>query len=178
MRNPWWIGLLAVALWAGAVERAWAADGYGKTEDSARRAALLNAQDEVLKKLQAIKGPDWQPISGQLNEQYLLDIGVIRPIGTPEQVKDSDGSLIWWVQYEVELTHKLLKQLGQEERQQRMIARYGLAGRVLAGLVVLLLVTTGYLRLELLTAGYYTRLLRVGAVALVALAGIGLWLSL
>ena len=37
---------------------------------------------------------------------------------------------------------------------------------------------TGYLRLEEATHGYYTRLLRLAAVGVVVLAGVGLWLSL
>jgi hypothetical protein len=181
MRNPCWIGLLAVALWAGVVERAAAeqVQGIGRSAAAARAVALEKAQDAVLAQLRKRLGEDWQPISGQLDPEYLQRLGVIRPEGEPTRLQDPEASKEDWVAtFQVEVTDRLLKQVNQEERKQRMMARYGLAGRVLAGLVVLLLVTTGYLRLELLTAGYYTRLLRVGAVALVALAVIGLWLSL
>jgi len=40
----------------------------------------------------------------------------------------------------------------------------------------LLLAVAGYLRLEDATKGYYTRLLRLAAVAFVALVGAGLWM--
>jgi hypothetical protein len=53
-----------------------------------------------------------------------------------------------------------------------------LFARVLAGLVALLVVAGGYLRLEEATRGYYTTLLRAAAVAFLALVGAGLWLLL
>ena len=48
---------------------------------------------------------------------------------------------------------------------------------MLAGLVVLLLVGAGYLRLEDMTRGYATQLLRMSAFTVVALAAAALWLT-
>jgi len=61
-------------------------------------------------------------------------------------------------------------------RQDRATARQGVLARVLAGLVALLVVGACYLRLEDATKGYYTTLLRLAAVAFVALVGAGIWL--
>ena len=63
-------------------------------------------------------------------------------------------------------------------QQDRVLDRHLLLARVLGGAVAVLLVLAGYLRLEDATRGYYTRLLRLAAIALVALAGVGVWLTL
>jgi hypothetical protein len=51
-----------------------------------------------------------------------------------------------------------------------------LLARLLAAAVAVLLVITGYLRLEHATRGYYTTLLRLAAVGIVAVVSAGLWL--
>ena len=54
----------------------------------------------------------------------------------------------------------------REQAQENVIYwRHLLVGRILAALVALFLIVSGYLRLEELTHGYYTTLLRVGAGA-------------
>src|SRR5436305_1561951 len=55
-------------------------------------------------------------------------------------------------------------------------ARADVAPQHLAAALVLLAVVGGYLRLEEMTRGFYTGLLRVAAVALLVLAGVGLWM--
>ena len=62
----------------------------------------------------------------------------------------------------------------REARDQVQFQRNAVAARVLAGLVALCLVVAGYLRLEDLTRGYYTALLRLcaGAVVLLTVAGL------
>ena len=57
-----------------------------------------------------------------------------------------------------------------------MFQRLAVAARVLAGLVALCLVVVGYLRLEDLTRGYYTALLRLGAGVALLLTVAGLFL--
>jgi hypothetical protein len=61
-------------------------------------------------------------------------------------------------------------------RQERATSRQGVLARVLGGLVAVLAVIACYLRLEDATKGYYTTLLRLAAVAFVALVGAGIWL--
>ena len=63
------------------------------------------------------------------------------------------------------------EEMQQVAREHRMKERQGLVARVLAGLVALLLVAGGYLRLEEATRGYYTTLLRGAALVVLALVG-------
>jgi hypothetical protein len=58
----------------------------------------------------------------------------------------------------------------REQAQENVIFwRHLVVGRILAALVALFLIVSGYLRLEELTRGYYTTLLRVGAGAVMLL---------
>jgi hypothetical protein len=67
------------------------------------------------------------------------------------------------------------EQVYQEAQQkERALARQGVLGRVLAGLVALLVAVACYLRLEDATKGYYTTLLRLVAVAFVSLVAAGI----
>jgi hypothetical protein len=61
-------------------------------------------------------------------------------------------------------------------RQGRMESRHLILARILGGLVAMLLVLGGYLRLEEATRGYYTSLLRLSAVGVLTAVGAGLWL--
>ncbi len=63
-----------------------------------------------------------------------------------------------------------------KQRQDRAAHRQGVLARVLGGLVAFLAVVACYLRLEDATKGYYTTLLRLAALGLVALVGAGIWL--
>ena len=55
--------------------------------------------------------------------------------------------------------------------------RHLLVGRILGSFVALFLVIFGYIKLEELTRGYYTTLLRMGAGAVVLMAVLGLFLA-
>jgi hypothetical protein len=69
------------------------------------------------------------------------------------------------------------RQFQESLRQHRAAQRQKILAVVVAGLVALLLVVAGYLRMEDATKGYCTRLLRTAVVAFVALAGAaGIWL--
>jgi hypothetical protein len=63
-----------------------------------------------------------------------------------------------------------------KQREARATLRQGVLVRVLAGLVAVLAAVALYFRLEDATKGYYTTLLRLAAVAFVALVGAGIWL--
>ncbi len=83
----------------------------------------------------------------------------------------------------VDLTDAALRKLQPEvdrklrdARDQVQFQRNALAARVLAALVALCLVVGGYLRLEDLTHGYYTALLRLGAAGVVLMTVMGLFL--
>jgi hypothetical protein len=63
-----------------------------------------------------------------------------------------------------------------KQREDRATHRQGVLVRVLAGLVAVLAAVALYFRLEDATKGYYTTLLRLAAVAFIALVGAGIWL--
>jgi hypothetical protein len=152
-------------------------DGYGRTPSAARQVALENAQARVEELLRRRYGPnDWKPAEDQLRPEYLTEMGVIRDAGEPS-VTEVGGERVVVARMEVDLTPRYLDAVQRVARQQRVQERQAALGRVLAGLVVAFLVVAGYLRLEEATRGYYTRLLRLAAVALVAAAAVALWLS-
>jgi hypothetical protein len=81
------------------------------------------------------------------------------------------------VQMKLTVNNVQAEQIAQEARHQVMTARHGLLARVLAGALAVVLVCAGYLRLEELTRGYYTLLLRAGALLVLAGVGAVLWLT-
>jgi hypothetical protein len=152
-------------------------DGYGETALGAETVAQERAQQKVEEELsERFAATGWQPPADKVKTRYLLEKGVIRSVKT-ERVK-VDGAERWRAIYHVEINNSYLSTLKEIAREQRMIERHFLLARVLAAVVVVLLAVFGYLRLEDATRGYYTRALRLGAVGLVVLAGLGLWLSL
>ncbi len=187
--NCW--GLLALGLLAllaartagpsaraeGATARAsYQATGDGETPEGARAVALERAQQKVEEDLQErFARIGWQPPADRLTADYLLQKGVIQAEGTKEM--KVNGEPRYHAVYRVEINDSYLAGLQKTAQEQRMVARHWLLARALAGAVVLLLVVFGYLRLEDATRGYYTRLLRLAAVGVMVLAGLGLWLS-
>jgi hypothetical protein len=89
-------------------------------------------------------------------------------------VKLDPGEPAQHAQVRVEITGRYLQEVQKLAREERMQQRHLLLARVLVGLVALLMVVAGYLRLEDATRGYYTTLLRVAAVGILVLAGLGL----
>jgi len=147
----------------------WIEDGYGASEADARDVALKKAEDSVeehLKRLYGSKG--WK-----VSADYLRQMQVVR-FEKPEEVELTPGQRVVKVRAVVELTPSYLEAMQGVVRQQRVEQRHLVLARVLAGLVVLLLVGAGYLRLEEATRGYYTTVLRVAALGLVAVIGLGL----
>jgi len=196
MRSKWWLMLLAMILLAStirvslsvasgppasprrAVERKEnVVDGYGPTPDAARERALENAQERVKTLLlDRFGNRGWTLAPAQLDTDYLLESGVVQEQGEPEPTKGvAEGAIV--ARYKVELTRHYLEEVQRVAHGQRVQERHLVLARVLAGLVVLLLVVAGYLRLEDMTRGYATQLLRVSAFTLVALAAGVLWLT-
>jgi hypothetical protein len=152
-------------------------DGYGRDPAAARERAFENGRDkvrELLEKRYASVG--WLPSDEQLREDILLRHQVIRPLGEPRAEVDHPGRGVK-ASVEVQLTPSFLEEVKRQIRELRVHERHWVLARILAGLVVLLLVLGGYLRLEEATRGYYTQALRVTALLLVAATAAGLWLS-
>jgi hypothetical protein len=146
--------------------------GYGRTGRAAREVALVKAQARVEEELRQLSGPaGWRLTPAQLDPEHLTRLGVVREVGHNEEGERIKVSM------RVELTPQYLSEVRQAARQEVVLGRLLLLARGLAGLVILLVVVAGYLRLEEATRGYYTGLLRLTAAAVVLLAGVGLWLS-
>jgi hypothetical protein len=153
---------------AGSTGPTWTETGYGETIDVASELALEKARDSVDDYLQKNHHDiGWQPTIERLRKE-----GVVK-LDKPKQ-----GAFAEREGYEV-TAHVDLTNLGnlqidvdqaREQAQENAVFwRHLLVGRILAALVALFLIVGGYLRLEELTRGYYTTLLRVGAGAVMLL---------
>jgi hypothetical protein len=158
----------------------WEVKRYGETADDARDLALAAACDEVAsyfrRDVPAIG--DWTPSQDSLQKKNvisLMDVPQLKQIEKPQPDRP-EGREAFEARVKVEITPKSLEELSKEAREGRMQDRQSLLARLLAGAVALLLVTTGYLRLEDATRGYYTTLLRLTALGAVAAVGVVLWL--
>ncbi len=155
-------------------------DGYGHDAEKARDRALDNARQRIVGLLQTEMGDsDWQPPSELLDLEKLQNSppkgwGVITEVEKPKPTTEVDGDKALRARYKVQLTPSYLQAVQTHARQERVGERHLLLVRVLGGMLAVLLVTTGYLRLEEMTRGYYTRLLRLAAFAVLALAGLAL----
>jgi hypothetical protein len=90
--------------------------------------------------------------------------------------RDAAGGPIEVVAWELKVDETQVGEWHQKAREKRMTERQGLFARVMAGVLALLVVCGGYLRLEEATRGYYTLLLRAAALAVLVAVGAGLWL--
>ncbi|HJT77283.1 MAG TPA: hypothetical protein VJ739_08775, partial [Gemmataceae bacterium] len=73
--------------------------------------------------------------------------------------------------FDVKLEPKDYRQILESDRQERAGERQLLLAKVVGVLLAVLLAVFGYFRLEETTRGYYTLWLRLGALALVGVAG-------
>jgi hypothetical protein len=152
--------------------------GYGATDIAARARALELAQEKV-EELLAIRYGElgWRPSGDLLDPETLEQFKVIEEEGklTPV-VLDGDKGMS--ARYKVRLTPTYLKKVEKEARQDRVGDRHLVLARPLGGALAVLLVVVGYLRLEEATRGYYTKMLRLAAFVVLAIAGAGLWMTL
>lgn len=151
----------------------WTVEGYGESEEDAFDVAQKKALESIKNDLDERFGASFWV----LDVDTLHDRGVLGdPTLLPSRRKLPGNRPVYHAQVRVTLTPAFLADMNDRGRSLRMGDRHLLVGRVLLGLVTLLLVVIGYLRLEDVTRGYYTRLLRLGAIAILALVGAGLWL--
>src|ERR1700722_5791246 len=154
--------------------------GEGLTKREAVDKAMQNAREEVIDFL-AQKHPDidWQP-----NAHYLEKTAMVTLKGEPTKalarVKKEDGTISEYEYYKasvnVVVTDQNVAEMREYSRQERVRKRHYLAALALVGVMIVLVVLAGYLRLEEMTRGFYTGLLRFSAVTLLVLTGAGLWL--
>ena len=151
--------------------------GHGETPDAAQEEARQKACAWFRAYLDAkCGGVGWTP-----TPEELISEGVVH---TDKPVEWNTEALHGYeVTAHVDLSDAALRRLQPEVDRQRkrmqdqvVYARLGVALRILAGLVALCLVVVGYLRLEDLTRGYYTAVLRLGAGLALLLTVAGLFL--
>jgi hypothetical protein len=184
MRSSLWIICLPLALLTGCavgpsepqgVRAAlsgptWEVTGYGENPSDAREQALEKARNSVEEYLVShYPSLGWKP-----RIQTLLAENVVK-VDDPKEGKFAERDA-YEATAHVDLRTANLGKLqtevdqAREQAQENVIFwRHLLVGRVLAVLVALFLIVSGYLRLEEMTRGYYTTLLRVGAGAVLLL---------
>jgi hypothetical protein len=153
-------------------------EGNGESAEKARKQAKENAIKRVEELLQQRFGRSgWLPAAEDLDPATLEELKVIQLAGEPLEGPGVVGPVNFKATYHVELNAGYLQKLVAKVRQQKVEERHLLLARVLVGILALVLVTAGYLRLEEMTRGYATKLLRLAAVVLLALVGAGLFLT-
>lgn len=150
--------------------------GYGETAEKAKARAAENARDRaVTLALEAI-APDWVVPESQLKPEALLKLGVIQPEGEAvDAPPEAEAKMVAY--YKVGLTPDFLKEVAKANREVRRQDRHVVLARVMFGILAVALVTAGYLRVEEMTRGYATKLLRLAVVVILALVGAGLFLT-
>jgi hypothetical protein len=172
MRVSTWLRLAALCLIAGSLSasplaaRSPAPDpkkplyheeftGYGATEIAARDDALRLACAWMEQNL----GLGWCPKSDYLVDQKMVQF-------RDPEVKQFDPPLndMKVVKMQLDVTDSQYRDIQKQAQHQRMQERQKTSLLVLIGLVSLLGVVGGYLRLEEATKGYFTFLLRIAAI--------------
>lgn len=147
-------------------------DGYGETSEKARAQALERARERIRRELE-VRLRGWSPAEEQLDLDYLDRFKVIQESGKPEPAP-IHGEKMMVARYRVELTSDYLQEVVRSARQEKIHERHLLLARVLGGILTVVLVIAGYLRMEESTRGYATKMLRLVAVLILAVVGVGL----
>jgi hypothetical protein len=177
-------GLPDAAAFQAAVS--WEVKGWGRNQEEAEQDALARARHRLAAHLRKQERPlVWTPPTKYIRTHLVTG---------PSTRRDEDDQVVEGIKTEcwalpVAITPmqygELVKQdrlyrahLRKQERDARSSERMLLAGKVMAGLLVVLVGLIGYLRLDEWTGGAYTRWLRfgLGGVLTGAGVGVGLWL--
>jgi hypothetical protein len=144
------------------------ADGYGVKEEDATDNAIKDACRQVEMFLARQYGETFTPTEDELKSKQIVGPAEFETANTPV-ANDAAKTTMLRAIVPVKLTAEQVKEFREEARKHRLGGRMKTAGVVLAGMIALLLVGGGYLRLEEATKGYYTTLLRVGAVTVLGI---------
>jgi hypothetical protein len=137
-------------------------EGYGPTQKDAEADALKRACEGLAENL------GWAPTPEFLREKNMIHFG------QPTEKDLEKSGHVYVVPMQLEVTSEQARDIQKQARQERMKSRQWVSLLGLGGMVCLLAVVGAYLRLEEATKGYYTRLLRLAAVAVVLLVIAGL----
>ena len=134
--------------------------GIGKTEAKARHNALERACEWIGEE----SGLGWTP-----DTQYLLDRALVRFGDAEDKDFGEPVDTMKVVKMQLDITAQQASEIQKQTQQQRMKVRQKTSLLIVLGVVCLLGVVGGYLRLEEATKGYFTRRLRLAAVGVVLL---------
>src|SRR5262249_47504991 len=124
------------------------------------------ARDKVVAYLRSQDPPiEWRP-----STEY-VDKNLVKERAQPKETQDPLLGNVFERTLKVEVDPKHFRDMVDMDRRERVSDRQLFLARILGGIVALLVAVFGYFRLEELTKGYYTGLLRVGALLLVV--GVG-----
>lgn len=185
MRLAGWLRLIAVCVLVGSVQGSCspasarptpsgpktplikeAFTGYGLTQKDAEAHALERACGWLAEHSANL---GWTP-----TPEFLREKGMVKFEEPTEEefkvAKDfAEGGKMKVVKMQLEVTADQARDIQTQARQERMTSRHRLVACVLGGLICLLFVVGGYLRLEEATKGYYTRPLRLAAIGILIL---------
>ena len=157
-----------VLLWSIEVKGAGTSPDEARTDPAALEQACQELTDYLKRQHPEV---DWQP-----TVEYIQRAKLIQAVGEPQKLLSDRGNEYYVVPLRVSLNTEQLRELRQAARQHRIEQRQHLAFLALVAFSIFLVVALGYLKLEEMTRGFYTNLLRVVAVSVLILAGVGLWL--
>ena len=146
--------------------------GRGRDQQEAEADAVKKAEVMLENFLHGLNPPlEWVPPPGFVR----LSLFKGEPVRVEEEDQTVEGFRVKCWKWTLALTAEDWDRIFNLDRQARAERRMVHLGQFLAGIVALLAVVTGYIRLDEYTKGYYTGWLRLGAVSLLAAAGTGLW---
>jgi hypothetical protein len=160
---------------SGSPIRFWTNLSYGPTLEDAKQVAIEDGLLTLEAKLRSCN-LKWTPSLAFVEQHISGDpkIGDKKPVipGT----NGNPGTSMIGASFLIEVSDSDYQEILNADRQVRRDNNQIFLARILATLVTICAAISGYLRLDEATKGYYTNMLRLGSLALVALVGGGLWL--
>jgi hypothetical protein len=147
-------------------------EGWGEDEEQSWDHASEKVKARVDRYLRReVPGLEWYPSADYIRKHLVKE----SPERRQNRDENLDGRYLKCWAWKAEVSPRDWRDILHHDRELRAEGRMLVLGKILAGLVALLAVVAGYIRLDEWTKGYYTGWLRLGAVGLLAAAGTGLW---
>jgi hypothetical protein len=158
---------------SSSVLESWKVSGSAEKADVAEQFALEEARDKLVAFLAGQTHPlDWQPDLDYIRHDLVTEKITEK---TEKQPTDPMSFASEKVTLTVTVTQKSLEDMQKQDKKFRVEQRQTFLAKALAGILAVLVAVTFYFRLDDATKGYYTTLLRVASLALVATVGAGVW---
>lgn len=141
-------------------------DGYGPTKSQAEIIALGRGRDYIMEWL-AEQSVGYRLPPELLEIEYLKNEGMLRLLEAKEVAKGR-----WYGQVRVDVQEAFVRKVQTQARDDYLLDRHLLVARILGWIVIALLTLAGYLQLDEMSRGYYTRRLRVAACVLLIVAAL------